>query len=148
MKADAQLIARFCQMHRPAPWAPPAAELRLLQALVRRLEALAQMRQMEQNRLVAGVPPGAVQTSLEEHIAYLDDQLARTRQAITEHIEQNPTLKEKRDLLVSIPGYPLGERAGKRRRTPGGTAGGAPLRERSTTVRTNRFLPVEMPSSR
>lgn len=103
-KADAQLIARFCQTHRPAPWTPPAVELRVLQALVRRLEALSEMRQMETNRLAAGVAPGAVQTSLEEHIAYLDEQIAKTKQAILEHIDQNPTLKAKRDLPASIPG--------------------------------------------
>ena len=54
-KADAQLVARFCAMHKPAPWSPPAPELRELQALVRRVESLEEMKQMEENRLESGV---------------------------------------------------------------------------------------------
>jgi transposase len=54
-KADATLIAQYCQMHKPPAWTPPAAEIGELQALIRRLEALVQMRTMETNRLVAGV---------------------------------------------------------------------------------------------
>jgi transposase len=46
-KADATLIARYCQMHRPAAWAPPPPEISELQALLRRLEALIDMRQQE-----------------------------------------------------------------------------------------------------
>ncbi len=45
-KADAQLIARFCQSQEPCPWTPPPAEVRQLQALVRRLAALEEMGQM------------------------------------------------------------------------------------------------------
>ena len=56
-KADATLIARFAQMHRPPAWTPPAPEAALLQALVRRLEALVQMRQMEHNRLAVSPAP-------------------------------------------------------------------------------------------
>jgi transposase len=39
-KADAARIARYCQMHRPPAWTPPADEVATLQALVRRLETL------------------------------------------------------------------------------------------------------------
>jgi len=106
-KADAHLIARFCQMYRPPAWTPPAPEVRELQALVRRLEALQEMRQMEDNRL-QGLPVGAatraVATSLEEHLAHLDAQITKTRQQITDHLEGNPTLKQQKELLVSIPG--------------------------------------------
>ena len=103
-KADALLIARFCRMFRPAPWTPPAPEVRELQALVRRLEALAQMRQMEVNRLAAGVTAQAVRESLSEHVAHLDGQVERAKEQIREHIERHPQLKRRRDLLVSIPG--------------------------------------------
>ena len=103
-KADAQLIARFCQMHQPPPWTPPAPEVRQLQALVRRLEALEEMRLMESNRLAAGAPQGPVQTSLQEHIAFLDEQIQLTKQQIRDHIEGHTALKSRKDLLVSIPG--------------------------------------------
>ena len=69
-KADALLIARFCQMHRPEPWQPPAPEASELQALVRHLEALHEVRLMEQNRLdVAEAAP--VRASLGAVLAVL-----------------------------------------------------------------------------
>jgi len=49
--ADAALIARFCSVHQPDAWSPPRAEIRALQALVRRREALIGMRTQESNRL-------------------------------------------------------------------------------------------------
>jgi transposase len=103
-KADAHLIARFCQMHRPPAWTPPAPEVRELQALVRRLEALQEMRQMEDNRLQAGASTAAVLSSLHEHLQHLDTQIKQTKQQIADHIDQHPTLKRQKDLLVSIPG--------------------------------------------
>ena len=53
-KIDAELIARFCSAQQPKAWQPPAPELRELQALVRRLDALVEMRVMEENRLWSG----------------------------------------------------------------------------------------------
>jgi transposase len=103
-KADAHLIARFCQMHQPPAWTPPAPEMRELQALVRRLESLEEMRLMEENRLQSGVTCAVVQASLEEHIGYLQEQIEKTRRQITDHIDQNPELKHQAELLDSIPG--------------------------------------------
>jgi transposase len=103
-KADAALIARFCQMHAPPAWTPPPAEARALQALVRRLESLEQMRHMEHNRLEAGPATAAVKASLETTIAFLDEQIKDTKRQIKEHIDAHPSLKQQRDLLVSIPG--------------------------------------------
>lgn len=101
---DAALLAEFCQKEQPAPWTPPTAEIRELQSLVRRLEALEQMRQMERNRLAAGEPAAPVRTSLEAHLTYLEGAMAETRQAIREHLDQHPGLKKQRELLLSIPG--------------------------------------------
>jgi transposase len=101
-KADAHRIAQFCQMHQPPAWTPPAPEVAHLQALVRRLESLQEMQQMEQNRL--DTAPAPVRSSLEAVLTVLDQQIVQTRQAIKDHIDQNPTLKGQRDLLVSIPG--------------------------------------------
>lgn len=103
-KADAQLIARFCQMHQPPLWSPPTPQVRELQALVRRLESLEEMRRMEENRLTSGVTSQEVRTSLEEHIAYLGAQIEKTRRQIKDHIDQNPDLQDKAKLLESIPG--------------------------------------------
>ena len=103
-KADAQLIAHFCRMHQPPLWAPLAPEIKELQALVRRLETLDEMRVMEENRLSSGVTSEEVQASLEEHIEYLQAQLDKTRRQIKDHIDNYPDLREKADLLDSIPG--------------------------------------------
>ena len=103
-KADAQLIARFCAMHQPPSWTPAPAHMRELQALVRRFEALEEMRHMEENRLQSGITSAEVRSSLEEHIAYLQEQIDKTKHQIRDHINQNPDLKNKARLLESIPG--------------------------------------------
>jgi transposase len=103
-KADATLIARFCQERKPPGWHPLAREVRDLQALVRRLESLLEMHQMEVNRLEAGVSAETVRDSLTEHIAFLDEEIKRTTALIRQHIDQHPTLREQRELLISIPG--------------------------------------------
>ncbi len=103
-KVDAELIARFCLAQQPKAWQPPAPELRELQALVRRLESLIEMRVAEENRLSSGVSTDAVRQSLEEHIAYLLAEIKQTEQLIRQHINNHPNLKEQSDLLDSIPG--------------------------------------------
>jgi transposase len=98
------LIADFCATKRPAAWQPPPPEASELQALVRRLESLQEMRQMEQNRLDESRPTERVAASLRQHLTYLDQEIASTQVAISEHIDQYPGLRQQRDLLVSIPG--------------------------------------------
>jgi transposase len=102
--ADAEQIARFCQLHQPPPWTPPAPEVRTLQALVRRLDALIEMRQSEKNRLAAGPAASEVVTSIETVLAFLDKEIKDIKAQIKEHINRHPDLRSKRDLLTSIPG--------------------------------------------
>ena len=103
-KADALLIARFCQMHQPAAWKPLLPHVQQLQGLVRRLEHLEEMLTIENNRLGAGGVTGLVKESLAEHIAYLTGQIEKTRRQIKDHIDHNPDLKQQAGLLESIPG--------------------------------------------
>lgn len=103
-KVDAELIARFCLAQQPATWQPPAPELRELQALVRRLESLVEMRLMEENRLSSGSATEAVKHSLEEHIRYLLEEIKHTEALIRQHINNHPDLKQQSELLDSIPG--------------------------------------------
>lgn len=103
-RVDAELIARFCLAQQPPAWTPPAAQVRELQALVRRLEALVEMRTMESNRLEALTSTPLVKKSVEEHIAYLDAEINRTEQLIRDHIDNHPQLKQQSELLDSIPG--------------------------------------------
>lgn len=103
-KADALLIARFCQMHRPPAWTPLSPQLQQLQGLIRRLEHLDEMLTMEKNRLSSGGVCGAVEQSIAEHIAYLEEQMEKTRRQIKKHIDDDPDLKTSAKLLESIPG--------------------------------------------
>jgi len=101
-RADARLIARFGALHRPAAWQPPPAEIRVLQALVRRLAALQDMLQQEQNRL-AGADP-VVAATITRHLEFLHAEIMAVRQQIRDHINRHPDLRHKRELLDSIPG--------------------------------------------
>lgn len=104
--ADAVLIARFAQAEAATlpPWTPPDPALRELRALVRHLDALQQQRQAEQNRQAAGGHPTAVATALQEHIRFLDQQIAAGLRQITDHLEGHPDLRTQHELLTSIPG--------------------------------------------
>lgn len=104
-QSDAKLIARFCQLHQPPAWQPLPPAVRQLQALVRRLDDLMALRQMERNRQDGA--DATVQASLARVLALLDAELKQTRAAIHDHVDQHPDLCQQRDLLDTIPG--LGE---------------------------------------
>ena len=101
-KADAKLIARFAQEKRPALWTPPPPAIRELQALLRRVEDLLEMRQMGQNRL--DTADAAVADSIKGILALLDRELEATRERVRQRIDDDPDLRRRRDLLESIPG--------------------------------------------
>jgi transposase len=103
-RVDAELIARFCQAQQPSAWTPSAREVRELQALVRRLESLIEMRVAEENRLSSGIVVDMVRRSLEEHLTYLKQEIKRTEELIRNHINNHPGLKQQSQLLDSIPG--------------------------------------------
>jgi len=103
-RTDAALIAQFCATQAPALWQPTPREIRELQALVRRLDALHEMRTQETNRLGSGAATPAVRRSLETVIATLTEEIAAVQQQIRDHFTQHPGLRVQRDLLTSIPG--------------------------------------------
>jgi transposase len=103
-KVDAELIARFTVAQEPAAWTPTAPEVRELQALVRRLDSLIEMRVAEENRLSSGILVESVRVSLEEHLSYLNQQIKRCEELIRDHINNHPRLRRQSELLDSIPG--------------------------------------------
>lgn len=103
-KIDAKLIADFCLTQGPTLWAPPPEGYQELQALTRRWQMLIDNRTQEQNRLLSGIPSQAVLNSIQAHIDFLNTQIQRLEKQIQEHIDQHPSLKQQRDLLVTIPG--------------------------------------------
>ena len=102
-KADAALIARFCQAMSPLPWQPPSAAERRLRQLARRRRALIEMRTQELNRLEA---PGSdeVRKSILVLIGNLDEQIDEMDDEIKKTINKDDDLRGKRDLIESITG--------------------------------------------
>ena len=101
-KTDAALIARFCRAMSPEPWQPPEPEVKQLQALVRRLDELQGMLNQERNRF--DTADDIVKHSIADVIAVLEERIEQVRRLIRDHIDGNPDLRNKRDLLESIPG--------------------------------------------
>lgn len=105
-KIDANLIANFAKERSPALWTAPAPHERVLRSLVLRLEALQNMLTQESNRLQVANP--AVQPQIQNHIDWLNDEIKALAKLIKDHIDKHPDMRQKRDLLDSIPG--IGER--------------------------------------
>lgn len=101
-KADAKLIARYALTMRPPLWNPPPYNVRVLQALVRRVEHLLEMIQMERNR--QDTANANIVNSINTVLATLETELEATRKAIHDHIDNDPELKRRHDLLITIPG--------------------------------------------
>lgn len=99
---DARLIASFCQTQEPTEWQPPKPQVRQLQALMRRIETLEEMRQAEENRLANAARE--IKPSIERMIVLLKEEIQELGRQIKEHIDQNPDLKEQSRLLQTIPG--------------------------------------------
>jgi transposase len=101
-KIDAGIIARFALAMKPDPWIPPPPEIRSLRALVRRADSLIDMLTQEKNRL--GTAYESVVPSVKEHIAYLNQEIKKVRDQIADLLDRDPDLKQKKKLLLSIPG--------------------------------------------
>lgn len=103
---DSFVLARYGALLKPAAWAPPAPEARMLQALLSRREAIAQDLQRERNRQEkahATDTPERIRQSLADSIEFLVKQLAQLQQDIDQHIDRHPNLRNDMVLLQSIP---------------------------------------------
>lgn len=100
---DAGMILRFAQLMQPEPAPPPQPQALELADLVRRRRQLVDMLAMEKQRMEH---PGAelVQASLKAHIAFLASQVRDLDAAIARQIEADAELRQRADLLVSVPG--------------------------------------------
>jgi transposase len=104
---DAALLADFCRTQRPTAWSPLPPEVKHLQSLIRHLDDLTTARQQARNRLDNPAQDAPVTDHLHAQIALLDQQIKDTKKAIADHLDNHPTLKVQKDLLITIPG--LGE---------------------------------------
>ena len=101
-KVDAALIARFCLALKPSPWCPASIEIRQLQALVRRMDAIKRMMVQERNRLETA--PHQMVALIQDHLTYLKKQVKMIQKLIRLHLKQYPKLARQKELLTSIPG--------------------------------------------
>ena len=105
-RVDARTIADFCYTQKPGLWTPPSKEVKYLQYLTRRIEALEQMKTMETNRLESA--PRQLHSSIERIIKSLEKEIGEVRKLIKRHFDDHPQLNEQKDLLETIPG--IGEK--------------------------------------
>jgi len=110
-KADSTVLARYGATQQPQAWQPPSKSARRLKALLARRDAVADDLQREQNRQEAidfGQSPDEVKASIAQSIEFLQAELKRLEAMIQTHIDDAPDLRDKKELLESIPG--VGER--------------------------------------
>lgn len=103
-KADARLIALYCQQQRPPLWRLAAGEVRVLQALTRRLHALSELVVQEKNRLQAPGQDKTILSSGKRVVAALEKEMLRLKGAIRAHLKAHEHLQRDSKLLQSIPG--------------------------------------------
>ena len=151
-RIDADILARFADVVRPAIRAIPDAEARELDALLTRRRQLLEMLQAERNRTgqVFGKGQRMVKKSLKAHIAYLERELRITDTELCERIEASPAWRERDELLQSVPGVgpvlsrtllaDLPELGRLSRREIAKLVGVAPLSRDSGTMRGRRFV--------
>jgi transposase len=101
-EADAKLIARYCKVMEPAIWEPEPEHIQELQAWVKRLDDLKKARVQEENRLESASK--TTKEDINAHINYLDQSIINIEKMIKEHINAHADLKEKKELVSTIPG--------------------------------------------
>ena len=106
-KQDSTVLAKYGATQKPAAWQPPSMSARRLKALLTRRDAVADDLQRERNRQEANdfsLTPEAVKDSIAQSIAFLEAELKRLEKMIASHIDDDPDLRDKKDLLETIPG--------------------------------------------
>ena len=103
-KADARLIAQYCQLQNPPPWRIAAPEVRVLQEMVRRLHALSDLTAQEKNRAQAPGQSKAVMASSKRVVAALEKELLRLKREVRAHVKAHEELQRDSRLLQSVPG--------------------------------------------
>jgi len=101
-RIDAKLLARFGEKADPRLTKLPNEHERRLAALVKRRKQVLDMLVAEQNRLETAEPE--VVQYIQDSTTVLQKQLDELDQAIQSLIDKTPDLKDKQDLLLTVPG--------------------------------------------
>jgi transposase len=151
-RIDAEMLARFAEVVRPALRALPTVDAQELDALLTRRRQLLEMLGAERKRLdqVSGTGKKPVKKSLTAHIAYLERVAGRADTELEATIRQSPVWRAQDDLIRSVPGVgpilsrtllaDLPELGRLSRREIAKLAGVAPLSRDSGTFRGRRFV--------
>jgi transposase len=101
-KLDAHMLAHFAEAVQPALTCFPGEAEQQLNALMLRRRQLLDIVVAEKNHLLSIHP--CQRTSVEEHIAWLEDKLTQINQQIQDQIGHNPEFKQKDAILQSANG--------------------------------------------
>jgi transposase len=101
-KIDAGILAHFAEAIRPQPRTLPDAETVQLQALLTRRRQVVDRLVAEKNRVY--LAHQTVQPRLQEHIAWLTEELDNLNTQLRDQLQHSPLWREKDDLLRSVPG--------------------------------------------
>jgi transposase len=99
---DARVLAAFAQRIQPPPRPTPEAITQELASLLARRRQLVEMRTAELNRRPSVAP--RLRPPLEEHVAWLERQIADLDAAVGQTVQASPLWRAKEALLRSIPG--------------------------------------------
>jgi transposase len=151
-RIDADILARFADVVRPAVRPIVDDTAHELEALLTRRRQLLEMLQAERNRTgqVFGKGKRLVKKSLKNHISYLERELRMTDTDLGEMIKASPVWRERDELLQTVPGVgpvlsrtllaDLPELGRLSRREIAKLVGVAPLSRDSGTMRGRRFV--------
>lgn len=100
---DAILIARYAWVTNPLVTLPIESVIKDLRALTRHREHLTKRKAQEENRL-EGAKNAVIIKSIKKMVKNYELEIKKTDQEISRHIDDDPDVRKKRDLLISIPG--------------------------------------------
>src|SRR2546428_5301657 len=98
---DAQILAHFAEVMRPAPRPLPDEQTHALAAILARRRQLVEMLTAEKNRLASARK--LVRTSLQAHITWLERELTRTDTDLAHAIRESPVWRGEGAPLVRAP---------------------------------------------
>ena len=99
---DARLLVRFGEAVHPEVTILPTEGTQKLVALVNRRRQLIEMHVAEQNRLPTA--PQSMSDRIQNHLDWLKTEIDELEKEVDELVQSTPALKEKDDLLRSVPG--------------------------------------------
>jgi len=99
---DAQILAQFAEVMRPACRPLPDASTQQLAALITRRRQLVEMLTAEKNRRSSA--PRGMRAQIQQHIEWLQHHVAQLDQDLTTAVQASPIWREHDELLQSVPG--------------------------------------------